>query len=271
MTRINFSGVVVCYNEAHLIRQCLSSLDFCQELIVVDLGSTDNSVEVAKKMGASVLFHERLPNPNVPRQYGISHARNEWVFTIDADEVFPKDEIYKIEAVISEQPDLDAIRVPIQYYFKGKELNYTTWGRPGRTRWTILHRDRAEGTPYAHQEFKLDQNIYYFSWSDMKPIKHYWRNSYWELFQKLWPYIKIEGEGKYASGERFSWATLFKQTAIALKTNLINYRGLYGGLTGIILSFARSWYVLMSWLSLRQYEQKQSLAKHQMTVDRRER
>jgi glycosyltransferase involved in cell wall biosynthesis len=260
MTGINFSGVVVCYNEAHLLRRCLASLDFCRELIVVDLGSTDDSVRVAKEMGATVLFHQRLPNPNVPRQYGISHAKNEWVFTIDADEVFPKDEVHKLEAVILEQPDLAAIRVPIQYYFKGKKLNCTVWGRPDITRWTVIHRDCVMGTPYAHQEFKLDQNIYYFSWSDIEPIEHYWRNSYLELYQKMWPYIKIEGEGKYAAGERFSWRTMFRQTLITLKANLINFRGLYGGFTGIALSLSHTWYVLMSWLSLRQYEQRQVIA-----------
>ena len=254
--KINFSGVVVCYNEAHLMRRCLASIDFCQEIIIVDLGSTDNSVQLAKQLGAGVLHHERLPNPNIPRQYGMSHAKNEWVLTIDLDEIFPKDEIKKIESVILGNPNLDAVRVPIQYYFRGKPLNCTVWGRPGITRWLVLHQDRAQGTPYAHQEFKLEQSIYYFSWSDIEPIQHYWRNSYQELFQKMWPYIKIEGEGKYAAGDRFSWGTMFKQTMIALKANLINFRGMDGGFTGIALSFAHTWYVLMSWLSLRQYEKR---------------
>jgi glycosyltransferase involved in cell wall biosynthesis len=257
--RIDFSGVVVCYNEAKWLPQCLGSLDFCQELIVVDLGSTDDSVHVARELGAKVLYHERLPHPNVPRQYGISQAKNEWVFTIDADEVFPKDEVEKVEAVLLEHPDLDAVRVPIQYYFKKKKLNCTVWGRPGITRWTVIHRDHAVGTPYAHHEFKLDQNIYCFSWSEIKPIKHYWRNSYRELIEKMWPYIKIEGEARYDRGERFSWSKILKSTVAALKLNLINYRGLYGGLTGISLSLIRTWYVFMRWLSLRDYERRLEL------------
>ena len=251
---IAFSAVVVCYNEAKWVRQCLGSLDFCKELIVVDLGSTDGSQEIARGMGAKVFQHERVPHPNVPRQYGISQAQHEWVFTIDMDEVFPKEEISKVETIIIANPNLDAIRVPIQYYFKRKKLICTVWGRPGHTRWTVLHRDRAQGTPYAHQEFRLDQNIHYFSWSEMTPIKHYWRNSYRELFAKMWPYIRLEGESKYASGYRFSWLHLIKATVAALKSNLIGYKGLWGGFTGISLSFAYTWYVFMSWLSLRRYE-----------------
>ncbi len=269
--QINFSGVVVCHNEAHLIEQCLASIDFCQELIVVDLGSTDDSVQIAKSLGARVLFHERLPNPNLPRQYGIAHATNEWVLTIDLDEIFPKDEVKKIEAVILNNPDWDALRVPIQYYFKGKELNCTVWGRPGLTRWTVLNRDQSQGTPYAHKEFDPNQKIYRFSWSEMKPIKHYWRSSYREVVQKMLPYLKVEGEAKYASGKRFSWLAMLKYTAMTLKTDLIDYRGLYGGLTGVCLSFLRAWYVFMSWLSLRRYERNLQPTEPQMTVGRYER
>lgn len=253
---IAFSAVVVCYNEAKWVRQCLSSLDFCEELIVVDLGSTDGSPDIAREMEARVLTHEWLPNPNLPRQYGIANARNEWVITIDMDEVFPKEETRKIEEIIQAQPYLDAIRVPIQYYFKGKELKCTMWGRPGITRWTVLHRARSKGTPYAHQEFEFNQKIHYFSWSEMKPIKHYWRNSYRELIVKMWPYIKIEGKAKYASGYRFSLKRLIGATAVTLKKNLVDYRGLFGGVPGISLSCAQAWYVFMSWLSLWQYERQ---------------
>jgi glycosyltransferase involved in cell wall biosynthesis len=251
---INFSAVVVCYNEAQWIQQCLGSLDFCQEIIVVDMGSTDESVELAHKLGARVLHHEHLYAPNLPRQYGIANASNEWVFTIDMDEIFPKEEVYKIVHVIQTHPDLHAIRVPIQYYFRRKKLNCTLWAKPGITRWTVLHRDRAKGTPLVHEEFRRDQKIYYLSWDEMTPIKHYWRDSYQELFAKMWVPLNLEGEAQYTKGKRFSWYGMLKATAIELKANLINFRGLYGGVDGITLSFAKAWYELMTWVMLRRYE-----------------
>ena len=88
----------------------------------------------------------------------------------------------------------------------------------------------------------------------------------------MWRYIESEGERKYEiEGKRFSWPTMLKYTVAALKADLIDFRGLYGGFTGITLSLSRTWYVFMSWLSLRQYEHHLQLAKRQMTVDRRER
>jgi glycosyltransferase involved in cell wall biosynthesis len=255
---INFSGIVVCYNEAHLLRQCLESIDFCQEIIIVDLGSTDNSLTIANEFGAKILYHDLVPYPNLPRQYGFKHARHEWIITIDPDEVFPKGEIEKIKAIILEQGhNLAGIRIPWQFYFRGKELKYSVWGRPEATWCVVVHRERIQTTPYVHKEFTSEQNIHYFSRSEIKPLQHYWMSSYRQLFRKMWRYSKTEGKSKYESeGKRFSWFMTLKYTAAALKVSLIDYRGLFGGFTGIFLSFFHAWYVLMSWLSLRQYERR---------------
>lgn len=256
--KIEFSAVIVCYNEAHLLRRCLQSLDFCRELILVDLGSTDDSIAIARELGATIYQHELVPYPNLPRQYGFKQAHYEWIISIDPDEVFPKDEIAKIEAVVHTQgATLAGIRIPWQFYFRGKELRYSVWGRPEATWCAVVHRDRIATTPYVHKEFIDEQNIYVFAKTEIKPLQHYWMSSYRQLFQKMWRYIKTEGKSKYeAQGQRFSWLTAFKYTVAALKVSLIDYRGLFGGFTGLFLSFFHAWYVFMSWLSLRQYERR---------------
>lgn len=260
---VKFSAVVVCYNEAHLLRQCLQSIDFCSELIIVDMGSIDDSLAIAEEFGAKILYHELVPYPNLARQYGIAQAKYQWVVSIDPDEVFPKDEIEKIEAIILARRDLAGIRIPWQFYFKGKELHHTIFGRSHATKCVIVHRDRIKATGFVHKEFSQDQNIYIFSKPFIKPLKHYWMNSYTQLFEKMQRYIKSEGESKYAEGKRFSWLALLKYSAAALKKNLIDLHGLYGGFTGLFLSLFDTWYVFMSWLSLRQYEQRLKSSKHQ--------
>jgi hypothetical protein len=192
----------------------------------------------------------------VARQYGFKYAAHPWIVSIDPDEVFPKAEIETIEeAIRAEGADLAGIRIPWQFYFRGKPLHYSVWGRPEATWCAIVHRDRIETTPYVHKEFTAEQNIRHLSRSEISPLKHYWMSSYRQLFEKMWRYVQTEGRSKYeAEGKRFSWFQMYKYTAASLKTNLIDYRGLFGGFTGLFLSFFHAWYVLMSWLSLRQYE-----------------
>ena len=58
---VRFTSIVVTYNEANRLRECLKSLSFCDQMLVVDLGSGDNSVEIAQEYGAEVLHHEWVP------------------------------------------------------------------------------------------------------------------------------------------------------------------------------------------------------------------
>lgn len=266
--KIDFSAVIVCYNEAEWLPQCLESIDFCRELIIVDLGSTDNSIDIANERGAKILHHKRVPFPNVARQYGIAQAKYEWVVSIDPDEIFPKEEIKKIERIVLQDQDLAGIRLPWQFYFRGKELNCSVWGRPHATKCVVIHRDRIEGTPFVHKEFGPEQNIYKFSKSNINPLEHYWMSSYKQLFEKMGRYIENEGESKYETeGKRFNWLTALKYSVAALKVNLIDYRGLYGGFTGIFLSFFHAWYVFMSWLSLRRYQKELMSVKGYVVTD----
>ena len=60
-SEIQFTGIVVTYNEDKYLNECLKYLSFCEQLIVMDLGSTDHSVEIAKTYGAIIVQHERVP------------------------------------------------------------------------------------------------------------------------------------------------------------------------------------------------------------------
>src|ERR1700735_1825291 len=79
------SAIVITKNEAANIGECLDSLAFCDERIVVDCGSTDATIEIARQKGARVEFHEwRGFGPQ--KNYALSLATGTWVLSIDADE-----------------------------------------------------------------------------------------------------------------------------------------------------------------------------------------
>jgi len=79
------SAIVITRNEAANIGACLDGLAFCDERIVVDCGSTDATVEIARRKGARVEFHEwRGFGPQ--KNYALSLATGNWVLSIDADE-----------------------------------------------------------------------------------------------------------------------------------------------------------------------------------------
>ncbi|MEK7517953.1 MAG: glycosyltransferase family 2 protein, partial [Patescibacteria group bacterium] len=83
MTKI--SAVVIAKNEENMIADCLDSLSFCDETVVVDNGSDDRTVEIAKKMGAKAFTLETSDFSKL-RNFGLEKAKKEWILYVDADE-----------------------------------------------------------------------------------------------------------------------------------------------------------------------------------------
>ncbi|MGH8232755.1 MAG: glycosyltransferase family 2 protein [Rhodanobacteraceae bacterium] len=79
------SACVITLNEADRIDACLASLSFCDELVVVDSGSTDSTREIAKKRGARVIEHE-FEGFRAQKDFAVGQARHDWVLCLDADE-----------------------------------------------------------------------------------------------------------------------------------------------------------------------------------------
>ena len=80
------SGCVICYQEADRIADCVRSLSFCDEVIVVDSGSTDGTAEIAAGLSARVIRNAPFPGHREQKQFAVEQARNAWVFCLDADE-----------------------------------------------------------------------------------------------------------------------------------------------------------------------------------------
>lgn len=80
------SGCVICFQEADRIADCLRSLAFCDEVVVVDSGSTDGTAELAAGLGARVIRNAPFPGYREQKHFAVQQARHDYVFCLDADE-----------------------------------------------------------------------------------------------------------------------------------------------------------------------------------------
>jgi glycosyltransferase involved in cell wall biosynthesis len=126
------SALILTKNEEKNLPACLSSLNWCDDILVLDSGSTDRTVEIAKSAGARV-FHRTFDHELGQRTASLELPfRHSWVYNPDADEVTPtplRDEM--IEAVASKDNEYSAYRVRFKVMFMGRWLRfsslYPTW------------------------------------------------------------------------------------------------------------------------------------------------
>ena len=114
------SAIIIARNEAHNIADCLASVAFCDERIVVDSGSTDDTVRIAEQAGARVEFNAW---PGFGRQFNhaLSLATGDWVLSIDADERIGPALAAEIKSAAA-APKADAYEIPRVTSFLGREM-----------------------------------------------------------------------------------------------------------------------------------------------------
>src|SRR5437899_5615389 len=110
------SLIVITRDEEALIGQCLASAArFCRELVVVDSGSQDRTVEIARSMGARVITREFTDYVS-QKQLALDHATSEWVLLLDADEQASYELGREIEGAICLPQSADGYRIPRVLY-----------------------------------------------------------------------------------------------------------------------------------------------------------
>ena len=254
---LNFpiSAIVVVYNERQRLKESLQSLSQCNELLVYDMGSTDGSIEIARKHATEV---RHIPQVDiVEKVWGkvVNEAKNDWIILLDPDEVFPTAILPELEKVIQSQPDVGLISIPWKYYFLGKQLNSTSWGQE-HFKARIFHRERVELTGVLFKGIQLKPGYinYTFPTDSGFVLTHYWIDSLPQLFSKHWRYIRNDGEARYKKGERFSIRRQLKDTWRTLRRDLFDYHGLRDGCRGLFLSLFHAWFIFTCHISLYCYQ-----------------
>lgn len=121
--KLPISLVVITKNEASCLAKCLQSADFVSEIVVVDSGSTDDTVQIAERLGAKV-FHQDWLGFGPQKQFAVNCAKYDWVLCLDADEYLSPKLRESLQKLFEKDPSGHAYRFPRCNKFLGRFLRH---------------------------------------------------------------------------------------------------------------------------------------------------
>lgn len=223
------SAVVLTKNEAKDIEKCLKTLTWCNEIVVIDDYSTDNTVKIAQKYTQTIYKHNLNNNFSAQRNFGLQKAKGEWVLFIDADEEVTKnlkDEILK--AVKTKKYN--------GFYLKRKDLNWGKWLNHGETACAkflrLAKKGKGEWQNPIHEVLQVKPPT-----GELKnPILHYSHQTISETIERIDHYSSIRAKMLYNQGKK---TNAFEILAYPLGKFFLNYflrLGLLDGKAGYLMA-----------------------------------
>jgi glycosyltransferase involved in cell wall biosynthesis len=116
----------VTFNEEKNIERCLRAAAFCNELLIIDSGSSDKTIDIAKSLGARVI-HRDWTGYGDQKNFGTNEASQLWVLCIDADEVVTPELSDSIRKAFCSTPDEDAFEINRHGIYAGHMINHSGW------------------------------------------------------------------------------------------------------------------------------------------------
>jgi len=246
------SVVIVACNEAQRIERCLRSVAFAQDVLVVDSGSTDDTADKCKAMGARTLYRE-WDGFIGQKQFATDQARHDWVLNIDADE-WVDDELAKaIRRVFAgEHPDAtQAYRVKRRNWYLGDWLNHGSPSRDYVLR--LFNRQHRRWTGYephaaidAHEPVTtLPGRLLHEPYRDLD-----------DHVGKINRYTTAAAEHLFERGKRVSLIGAVGRAAASFPRNYLIRLGVLDGSRGLLLAVLHMFYVYLKWIKLWQLHRR---------------
>lgn len=250
------STVIVTFNEEAVLKDCLESVvKESDEIIVVDLGSLDKSVEIAKSFGAKVFTHERVDYVEEIRNYAVSKAKRDWILVLDPDERMSLNLWKTLKERISDEK-LVAVNIPRKNIFFGRWIKHTNWWPDKHVR--FFRKGKVSWSHKIHLYPKSDGQVLELPVREDLAIVHYGYQSVSQFIDRQSRYSIIKAKNLYEEGIRFSWISFFWNPVREFVVRFVSHLGFLDGLHGFILTYLMMVYQLQVQINLWEMERKQT-------------
>lgn len=240
------TATVITLNEAAHIEACLAAVAWADEVLVVDSGSTDGTVERARATGARVITRD-WPGYAAQKNFAAGEAAHDWILSVDADERVTPALSAEIRALLPTAGSRAGYRVPRLTWHLGQWIRTTDWYPDFQLR--LYDRRRARwGLRRVHESVMADGPV-----GDLAGhLEHYAYRDLAHHVETMNRYTTLAADDLWHAGRRASLADLALQPAAAFARNYLLRRGCLSGVAGLVISAMNAQYVFLKFAKLRE-------------------
>ena len=248
-TRRPLSVLVPTLNEREMLPGCLESCAFADEVVVVDSGSDDNTVELARAAGATVLEHP-FEGHAEQKNWGLEQVRHDWVLVLDADERVPEALRREIESHLAAPPRASGFWIRRVNTFLGRTIRGCGWQHDRVLRFFDRRAGRYE-TRRVHEEVVLDgagtleQALLHHSCRDLDT---------W--LAKSERYARLGAEELHRHGRRIGTGDLWLRPPARFLKQYVAQGGFRDGVEGLLICAISAQGVFRKYARLRELERE---------------
>jgi glycosyltransferase involved in cell wall biosynthesis len=235
---------IITLNEAAHIADAIESAAWADEVIVVDSGSADDTLAIARASGARTEIRSWTGYVD-QKNFAAGLASNEWIFSLDADERIPAALASEIRSVLSSEPPHGGYRVPRVTHHLGQWIRTTDFYPDYQTRLYDRRRARWHGR-HVHESVRVEGS----SGQLTNELEHYSYRNLSDHLDRINAYSTLAARQMYESGRRANALHLLVHPPAAFLRNYILRRGFLDGAVGLTLSIVNAYSVFLKFAKL---------------------
>jgi glycosyltransferase involved in cell wall biosynthesis len=236
---VKISGLINTWNEAETIRYAIESLKtWCDEVLVVDQQSSDETVRIARACGARVVEVEATGYVEIIREVSVAMTEHDWVMVLDSDEVVHPALGRRLRQ-IAETGEANVVRIPRRNIILGREMEHGQWWPNAKRR--FFHKDFIDIRVEMHGGFHAAAG----ATEIMLPMDReccLWHYSYHNIADVVWKsqrYTTVQAWQRARSGRRPGPRRWFRVAARQAWKEFVKGRAWKDGAPGIAVSVVR--------------------------------
>lgn len=252
------SVVIDTYNKAADLPRCLESIkDMASEIVICDEGSTDDTLEIARRFNARIINHEKVDFVELIRNFEVGEAKGDWILVLDPDEEVTPLLAKKIIQIIN-KPQGDHYYIPRKNIIFGKWMKNSRWWPDMNLR--LFKKNTVTWSNVIHEQPKavgvgvnLDED------EDLAIIHHHY-TTIDEYLERMGRYTTQQALNKLNTNYKFKWQDLISKPVAEFLSRYFFGKGYKDGVHGLVVAMLQSFSELVLYIKIWQilgFEEKE--------------